>query len=367
MSQEKIETSIKGLEPNILSQISIHVGDEASQSNLALTSRMFGCGEVQDKRTLTKLSQYIAAGQLDMAVKLVKLRPDLSDIIKFLLKPVLYKTVGFGEQNNVEIILKLYPEFFFTYARIKDISGVQPIINIEGCMGITLFQHAIWAGDIRHMCKMMLKCLPKNEYGETIKTELLRQYYELKENGVVYEVDGKVRHEKQFNLQVLIGALKIFVNDFHKWTDNEKNVQWCTNIGSLQNLLPAIIRHHYCNTKEPFCNKPNFLSANLIRSLEFYNIQEDKKQVWDNSLIGLGSKLAICAGDGYLYGLPAQSNRGEHPDRVKKDLAALIDLYEVITNIDLPALLQCLEGSILCIEAPLESSNQEKPPECVIS
>lgn len=142
MTQEKIDYS-KNLPQDANSQISIHSDDEKSRSNLARVNTMFGCGVVQDRRIIAKLSHYIAAGHIDMAVNLLNIRPDLSNVIKTLLEPALYRLVGFGEQNKVEMILKVYPEFFFTYAPIKDISGVLPDIDSENVKGITVFQHAI--------------------------------------------------------------------------------------------------------------------------------------------------------------------------------------------------------------------------------
>ena len=174
MTQEKIDYT-KNLPLDANSQISIHLNDEKSRSNLALANTMFGCGVVQDKRIIDKLSDYLAAGHIGMAVKLLNLRPDLTKVIKNFLGQALFRLAGFGEQDKVEIILKLYPEFFLTYAPIKDISGVLPVIDIENSKGITVFQHAIWAGDVRFMCNMMLDCLPKNAFGEKLRIELLRQ------------------------------------------------------------------------------------------------------------------------------------------------------------------------------------------------
>ena len=174
MTQEKIDYS-KILPQDAISQISIYQDGEKSRSNLALASTMFGFGEAQKTRIIAKLSDYLAAGHIDTAVKLLSLRPDLSKVIKNFLGQALFRLVGFGEQDKVEIILKLYPEFFLTYAPIKDISGVLPVIDSENCKGITVFQHAIWAGDVRFMCNMMLDCLPKNAFGDELRIELLRQ------------------------------------------------------------------------------------------------------------------------------------------------------------------------------------------------
>ena len=354
MTQEKIDYS-KILPQDAISQISIYQDGEKSRSNLALASTMFGFGEAQKTRIIAKLSDYLAAGHIDTAVKLLSLRPDLSKVIKNFLGQALFRLVGFGEQDKVEIILKLYPEFFLTYAPIKDISGVLPVIDIENCKGITVFQHAIWAGDVRFMCNMMLDCLPKNADGEKLRIELLRQCNELMDKGVVYVVDGKVHREKQFSLQALIIALQSFVENFGNRSWDERDFHWCTDVGLPQNLLPAIARHHYSNPEESFLDKPNFREQKkLIRSIEIVNFAEGgKNQLWDDSLIGLGSKFAI-AGRG-ARGATAAAVRGGWVGQALVDLAALTALCEVGTKIDLPALMQRLQSPIQSLNEDLES------------
>jgi hypothetical protein len=165
--------------------------DEESQSSLALTNKMFGHSVFQQDRIKTKLFQHIKTDNLKKVVELLRIRSDLRPLMNSYLESKqveLFKLAGFAEQDKMKIILESYPEFFYIYAPLKDISNVYPIINKKGCKGITLFQHAVWAGDVRYMCNMMLDCLLKIEDGEKIKAELLRQYKELLEHGVVYEV-----------------------------------------------------------------------------------------------------------------------------------------------------------------------------------
>ena len=351
MAQEKIEKSIcniTDLPEEKIYEVFSYLNNE-EKNNLALTNSMFGHSVFQNDRIKTKLSQYIATGHIDMAVKLLNLRPDLSKVIKNFLGQALFRLVGFGEQDKVEIILKLYPEFFLTYAPIKDISGVLPVIDIENCKGITVFQHAIWAGDVRFMCNMMLDCLPKNAFGEKLRIELLRQCNELMDKGVVYVVDGKVHREKQFSLQALIIALQSFVENFGNRSWDERDFHWCTDVGLPQNLLTAIARHHYCNPEESFWNKPNFHEQKkLIRSIDIVNYAEGgKKQLWDDSLVGLGSKFAISAA------VPISG--GVLQEVCKADLAALTALCEVGTKIDLPELMQRLQSPIQSLDEDMES------------
>lgn len=359
MTQKKIDFS-KNLPLDANYQISILSDGEISQSNLALVNTIFGHGEVQDRRIIAKLSHYIAAGHLNMAVNLLKIRPDLSNVIKTLLEPVLYRLVGFGEQDKVEIILKLYPEFFFTYAPIKDISGVQPDIDSENVKGITVFQHAIWAGDVRFMCHMMLDCLPENKFGETIRIELLRQCNELMDKGVVYTVNGVEHREKQFSLQTLIMALDNYVENLGHRSLDELIFHWHTDVGVPQNLIPAIVRHHYFNREQPFLSKPNFREqAKLNRTLEceFSDIiGSEKIYCWDDTLVGLGSKFALF-GDGGPW-IP-DTDRGTVSwdwaySMVVADLAALTSLCDVGIKIDLPVLMRRLQSPIQSLDDDMD-------------
>jgi len=217
MTQEKIDHTTCLPEEKITKVFSYL--DEKSQSSLALTNRMFGHSVFQQDRIKTKLLQYMVAGRLEL---LVAIRPYLRIDIQPLVQQALFKLAGFAEQDKMKSILERYPELFYTYARLKDISNVYPMINKEGYKGITVFQHAVWAGDVRYMCNMMLDCLPKNKDSEKIRIELLRQYKELMEHGVVYEVKGKRHVEKQFSLQSLLDGLSQYVTSCKSWTQEER-------------------------------------------------------------------------------------------------------------------------------------------------
>lgn len=357
MAKEKLDYSIN-LPLDANTQISIQLDGEKSRSNLALANTMFGCGVVPDQRIIAKLSHYIAEGHIDMAVKLLNLRPDLSQVIKTFLEQALYRLIGLGEQDKVEIILKLYPEFFFTYAPIKDISGVLPVIDSDNCKGITIFQHAIWAGDVRYMCNMMLDCIPKNAFGEKLRIELLRQCNELMDKGVVYLVDGTEHREKLFSLQPLIDALQFYLEQLQNWTAHERTVNWCSGIGILQRRLPAIIRHHYCNPENSFWYDPDFYREKLVRSIKFIFTTEEQINIellWDDSLVDLGTKFAISAKP-WSFGEPLEVAAIECGEMTcDLDLAALRHLCVVGTKIDLPLLMQRLQSPIQILDEDLNS------------
>jgi len=358
MTQEKIDHPTHLPEEKI-SEVFGYL-DEKSQSSLALTNKMFGHSVFQQDRIKTKLLHYMAKGKFEKLVMLLAIRPDLRLDIRPFVEKALSKLAGFAEQDNMEIILKIYPEFFYTYAPLKDISNIYPIINKVGCKGITVFQHAVWAGDVRYMCNMMLDCLPKNEDGEKIRVELLRQYNELMDYGVVYDLESKRHVEKQFSLQSLLGGLSQYVTNYEGWTWEERELHWCKDVGLLQPLLTAHFRHHYCDPEESFWNTPSFTKAKLIRSLEFYNYVEGKKQLWDDSLGGLGSNFGIVglvAGRGAAWWWAAGGNCG---GGARGDLRALTALCEVRTKTDLPVLIKRLQS-------PVQSPEEDREHLCVIS
>ena len=83
----------------------------------------------------------------------------------------------------MEAILKQHPEDLLVYRPLRDISGAE--------FSITLFQHAIWTKDVRYMANMILDCLPKNEQGEKIRVEMVRQSEEQMNKGAMYQLNGK--------------------------------------------------------------------------------------------------------------------------------------------------------------------------------
>lgn len=359
--------------------------EEKSQSNLALTNKMFGHSVFQQDRIKAKLFQHIRTDNLKKVVELLRIRPDLRPLMNSYLESKqveLFKLAGFAEQDKMKVILESYPELFYVYDSLEDISNVDPIINKEGRKpGITLFQHAVWAGDVRYMCNMMLDCLLKIEDGEKIRVELLRQYEELMEHGVVYVLDGKLHYETQFSLQLLLDGLSHYVTHFKGWTCEEQELHWCKDVGLPQNRLTAHFRHHYCDPKDSFWNAPDFTKPELIRSLRFYNyVTDEVVQLWDDCLLGLGSDFAI-AGEKNNSGagrrsMPPRQLPGGARAAADVDLRSLVALCEVRTKTDLPALIMRLNSPIQSpeidqIQSPgtdqIQSPETDHKRRCVIS
>lgn len=359
MTQEKLDYTTYLPEEKIY-EVFRHL-DEKSQSSLALTKKMFGHSIFQQDRIKTKLSEYIETDNLKMVVELLRIRPDLGSLTDHYLnsKQVeLFKLAGFAEQDKMKIILESNPEFLYTYAPLKDISNIYPIINKENCEGITVFQHGVWTGNVRYMCNMILDCLPKIKNGEKIRVELERQYKELMDYGVVYELDGKRCVEKQFSLQSLLDGLSQYVTNYQGWTSEERKLHWCKDVGLPQSLLPAHFRHHYCDPETSFWYSSGCTKTKLIRSLTFHNYVEDERQLWDDSLAGLGSNFAITSSD--RWDSAFSSARDQTPVMAaEKDLLALAAICEVRTKNDLPALIKRLQS-------PVQSPEEDRERLCVL-
>ena len=296
---------------------------------------------LQKNRLLGRLAQYAAEGKVEQVARLVTIRPDLRT-------EVLFTLAGLGAQDQMELILKVYPADLLLSRPLRDISGaVFP--------SICLFQHAIWAKDVRYMANMMLDCLPKNIQGELIRLEMVRQYEKLMANGVVYQLKG-VMHQKEhhFSLQPLITALETFVNEYKNRTDEQRKLHWCTVMSMAQTVLPAHIRHHYCDPEESFWDKPNFKKPKLKRSLEIDNLILRISQLWSEGLDGLGQDFGICGGaawrgvGGHGVAVVVRDSRAS-----SFDLAALKTLDNVRTSIDMPSLIKRLYTPIQNLEENL--------------
>jgi hypothetical protein len=270
--------------------------------------------------------------------KLAAIRPDLRE-------EVLFTLAGLAAQDEMEPILKQHPEDLLVVRPLRDISGAE-------FEPISLFQHCLWTKDVRYMANMMLDCLLQNEQGERIRLELVRQYEEHMAKGASYQLKG-VRHENErhFNLQPLITALRTYVENYENWTDQEREQHWCTIVGLAQTLIPAHIRHHYCDPEEAFWNSPNFSKPKLTRSLEIYNRVSSRTQLWSEGLVGLGSDFGIYVG--WLGGAWQTCLGIGASVSSEASLAALVALDEVRTNIDLPALIKRLNTPIQNMEDDL--------------
>ncbi|CDZ77570.1 hypothetical protein BN59_01853 [Legionella massiliensis] len=114
---------------------------------------------------------------------------------------------------------------------------------------ISGFQYAVWAGN-KKMWLKILSCLPKNEHGEVIRLKLLKQYQELKEKGVTYELDGKIMRESQFNFDAnMIDVLTTQAGNMYNYNNGTILDNWeklDQNWNELSNSAKkAMPRHIY--------------------------------------------------------------------------------------------------------------------------
>ncbi len=340
MGQEKKECTILELPPELINLISLYAAGgehETSRSNLAISHTIFGRNLFQKDRLLSKLASLAAESNIVEVTNLLNICPGLR-------VEVLFTLAGLGAQDEMETLLQQNPEDLLVYGPLRDISGA-----VFGC--ITLFQHTIWTKDVRYMANMMLDCLPHNEHGELIRLELVRQYEEHMNKGVAYQLKEIMINERHFNLEPLKTAHCTYEKNYDNWTEEQRENHWCTVIGFAQNLLPAHIRHHYCDPEEDFWDDNlNFNKPKLKRSLQIYNSILKIHQLWSTDLDGLGRDYGIyaCYTKKGLFKCKTVSSPKNGGPEANSD--ALWALEYCRTEIDLPTLVKRLYTPIQNLE-----------------
>lgn len=285
VTEPVLKLTIYELPLEIIDEIARRLPDEQTQSQFALTCRLFHDGYTQRDRLFTKLLTYVLS----------------------------------GEQVKAEWILKRYPDFLLRKIDFTD-PWTKKTFNHK-----SVFQYAFWAKD-RHMYNMMLDCLPQNEQGEEIRKGLLEQAKELTEH---------------FDFTPLIRTLQIYVDNFVAWGRSKRTLHWCTVVGLAQQNLPVHVRQEYCNPDRLFYPVPDFTEPFLIRSLRFYNWASSTWMNWDCGLTGLGSDFAIGARGSVRRERSCEVGH----QAVKFDLKAVTALSKVRTA-DLSSFMQRLQTSI---------------------
>ncbi len=197
-----------------------------------------------------------------------------------------------GEYDAVVALLKKNSHLLLHKGRVTDYSG-RTFFYISG------FQYALWALD-KHMWIRMLDCLPLNETGAKIKDELYKQYLELKEKGVSYELNGERRRENHFDFEnTIITALQTQVDFFDGTYDqinnwDEIDQQWREGVGSAQKQLPMHVVYWYCGDV-PFHPVPDFIEQPSLKK-QFYNWISNKYENWFHLDSKLGVDFAIYKG-----------------------------------------------------------------------
>lgn len=318
--------SIDMLNRDVLSFIRGNPKDEQTKSKFAWVKVSLWNKAEQKQRILERLARYAFEGNIEKVVGLLKIRPDLT-------QQVLFTLAGLGAQDEMEHILKKQPKLLLIYAPLRDISGAS-------FTSITLFQHAIWAGDVRYMALMMLKCLPKNQLGEKIRFQLQQQLNELISKGVVYQLNSERHCEIQFSLKPLIEVLDTLVKKSDNWTVEELDSYLSIKVRHEQKRLPAHIRHHYCDPDESFIDTPSFTKEKLTRTLKLYHFKTNKCSIWSESFDDLGAVVSAAR--------PRSSRLATlmPVDKLRVDLSALMVLDKLRKETDLTTLRTHLESPV---------------------
>ena len=156
---------------------------------------------------------------------------NLEESTKFL------RHIGFGEQDEAEVMLKANPSLSLNIGDLIDSAG-------RDFKKITGFQYAVWALDW-HMWEMLRKYMST----ETIKKQLIG----LKAGNWVKD------HGTRASWQNLIDELQKYVDRYKTWTHEQRKIHWCQQVGGKQLLLPAHVGSVYNQSSRLFDPCPDFL------------------------------------------------------------------------------------------------------------
>ncbi|CDZ76598.1 hypothetical protein BN59_00872 [Legionella massiliensis] len=218
---------------------------------------------------------------------------------------------------------------------------------------ISGFEYALWALD-KHLWTKMLDCLAQNEGSKAIFSELDRQYKQVQEKGVHYQLNGEEFIEKHFDFEnTIIDALDTQINRSNARLVNweELDLLWRTKVGGAQKLLPMHVVYEYCSDT-PFEPRHKF-STQPNASKQFYNWISHENENWFSTLSKLGSDYAIYKGaqlaavrSGVIRDAATWSNW------VSIDLSAMESLYEARLD-DLDILKSWLQEQLTANNLPV--------------
>jgi serine/threonine protein kinase len=165
--------------------------------------------------------------------------------------------VAAGEQNQAEAMLRANPKLSVAKGTLTDLSG-------RTFKDITGFQYAIWALDW-HMWKMLFNMANPN-CGYLSAEQAASQIAALPQGEWVK------KYGMHFSFDPLIHALEICLNYYDACSPGEKNTAgdraWRQQVGGAQLWLPAHVINEYCRPDRSFYPTPDFLDANLPRSMK---------------------------------------------------------------------------------------------------
>ncbi|KTD08143.1 hypothetical protein [Legionella jamestowniensis] len=189
-----------------------------------------------------------------------------------------------GNQEKAQKILQRYPELMIEKKdKITDLSG-------RTFYNLSVWQYILWALDVRYMAPMMLHCLPHTEEGEAMRLQLAKQLDEVETHGVIYELNGNTFNEKHYDFAI-ISVLSAYYNECYSLSDTPISTR-IKSISDAQQLVPAHVAQHYCDTNVPFTPTPTFKKEQFTRSLNCY-LGANSLGNWFACLKSLGHSYAI--------------------------------------------------------------------------
>lgn len=290
---------------------------------------------IQPKRLALSLIKSLFSGNTIESDRILKTHPE------FKINQLLWYLVS-GNQVKAEEMLIKDPGLLLASGSIIDISG-RYFNNIRP------FELVLWNMDVRYMGRMIVNCIPENEYGTVIWGELLNQYNQVEEQGVTFTLNGKEHTESHFSYQPLIKVLHTYVTCRNNWDDTTSLNFWIKEVGKEQFLLTIEGRNQYCHPTRALSPKPDFEEEFLERGLSLlqrFRVDgevEFKEQIWNTNLTGLGEDFAICR-----FFHETALTVDYHPlaaEAAKLDLDAIALLADVRTR-DLLALKALLEKGV---------------------
>lgn len=174
--------------------------------------------------------------------------------------------VAWGKQDSAEEILKIRPDLLLARGTVIDHAG-RKFVNI------TAFELAVWNLDTKYMCGMMLKCIPENDLGKKIKSDLRKQLESIEAKDVNYLLNNENPSEPYYNFDNLINSLKRYVKYVYNRaiTDAQLDDYWYKIVGGAQRNAPMHILQHYCDPDFAFEPTPSFNNESFNRSGSIYS------------------------------------------------------------------------------------------------
>lgn len=190
---------------------------------------------------------------------------------------ILRLLVAHAENETLTEFLKLFPDivpYLTEQGKLTDYSA-------RVFQNISVFQYAVWAlaDDILETIWITLNEITDQNSAKEMRSILCAQSKEVVEKGVQYSLNHTKITEQHYSIQPLIDKLKNYKQSFWDREDDDRQQDWCHNIGGEQTLIPANFVRKYC----------------ISPSLKFYNYVAGKRQHWFSSsgAYRLGRDFAI--------------------------------------------------------------------------